>query len=337
VYVVGSDIDGIVCAGFERKGTSGNAYLDMEFNQNFQSKAGCSYIGTAQEWRCLYPVRVINDSQVSFALSGSSFELWVYRWDGANWAQIVYAQGSGSIASGAIKAAINLVPVTAGGWKYVNQQSTEQTTIDAQAFFEACIDFTGIGFGEFCASSVIIKSRSSSSINANVEDTTGVIEFAMCLTALTFPPTPSPVLPTPPTTPIPSRPPTTPIPSRPPTTPLPTLPTPQPTRNPTRSPTLPSPTTTATTTSNPTAVSSPTAFQSTPNPSDDRTITTTAANLITTNGGSGSGSGEGAQNSNDGGNALMIGIIVAVAVLVLIAIGVGVWYYKKKRSNDFYI
>mmetsp|Transcript_75866 Transcript_75866/g.68017 ORF Transcript_75866/g.68017 Transcript_75866/m.68017 type:complete len:507 (-) Transcript_75866:235-1755(-) len=318
VYYVGSDLDLIICAAFERIDVNGASYMDLEFNQNVDTSLNDNNIyptacnkTKGEQWKCRYPDRVDSDIQISFEIANDITKniIVIYQWDTASQQHIAVRTETMTSATdpyyykssdGAFEAAVNRGTIKASSFGYICDDKNPLTAncpniTNIGVFFEACIDFIALGWTQMEFNSITVKARASS--NGAYKDTSGVLyhtikgprniwdnpvnnaECNMTSLPTTAQPTSKP---TAPTTANPSTPPTTANPSTTPTTANPT--TAQPTYGPTTAYPSKTPTTANPTTVNPTTDSPTTGNPTTSSPTYfGQTPGPTTANPTTAN------------------------------------------------------
>lgn len=153
--------------GMERRGNNGTTAFDFEFNQ----------VGTSGGY---VPTRTVGDVLITFEMQGSggsgSASPHVYFWNGTTYVE----QALGGLPSGLVTS-INNTTVAPAPWGYVNSNGNWVLSPDLPRFefAEAQVPLSILPGVNTCggAAFVQVRTRSSSTPNSDLKDTTKIFEY----------------------------------------------------------------------------------------------------------------------------------------------------------------
>jgi Prealbumin-like fold domain len=180
--------------GFERIDSSGDSHVDIEF---FQDEVGldegvpCNDPGNDTTPCEFTGSRTINDLIVSmdYETGGTVGSVTVRRWDGTEYVQVAALIGEG--CNGAIVGPPahpedvlcgfnNGASISGGDWPNFNRHGALITNIPTNGFTEFGVDVTELVGGDPCITTMMGKTRSSSSFTAELKDFAGPTAFPIC-------------------------------------------------------------------------------------------------------------------------------------------------------------
>lgn len=184
--VATADDDLIFYAGLERLNPDGDAYIDIEFlqaktgldeaipcNDPGQDTIPCHFTGTG---------RTVNDMIVSmnFSNGGAIGAIEVRRWNGTEYILEEALVGEGCTGDELLCGFNNAAGIDGGPWLNYNSQNQVITTLEANAFTEFGVNVTDVIEGDPCVTTVMAKTRSSTSFTSELKDFAGPVPFEIC-------------------------------------------------------------------------------------------------------------------------------------------------------------
>ena len=174
-------------AGFERIDESGDSHVDIEFFQDdvgLDEAVPCNGAG-AGAWTTIREFigsRTVDDLIVSmdYETGGTVRSVTVRKWDGTQYVQAGAAVGEGCNAADTICAFNNGAAINGGPWPNFNRHGAPITNIPKNGFTEFGVDVTAVVGGDPCITTMMGKTRSSSSFTAELKDFAGPTAFPIC-------------------------------------------------------------------------------------------------------------------------------------------------------------
>eukprot|EP01083_Nonionella_stella_P026824 73862_1 len=180
VFYVVSALENVICIAFEKL-VEDSLYLTIEFNQ-FTNITCDPYSNT--NWKCLFPQRSTSDFQIVFKTGATLHDsrIEIHEWNATSDAydsktsEIIPSNHTANYYEsndGAIRAAIN-------GDKVINASlfGSINFPIEANLFFESCIDMTYFGYTSFNFNSIMMRTKSDGSDDTfGWKDTSGALSF----------------------------------------------------------------------------------------------------------------------------------------------------------------
>lgn len=198
--VIDSNDDLIIYTGLERLDESGDSHVDFEFLQNSVSivdgalsndaAVPCNDPGPDATPCAFSGVREVGDVIVSmdYVQGGGIGEVTVREWNGSQYVLEGVAGGEGCNGDDTICAFNNGTSIDGGPWPNLDKTGATVTQLLPNAFTELGVNVSDLlGFTP-CISTVMGKTRSSSSFTAELKDFTVPQSFPICDAAISIGP-----------------------------------------------------------------------------------------------------------------------------------------------------
>ena len=194
--VIDDNDDLIIYSGLERLDESGDSHIDFEFLQNSVSIVDdalsndaaipCNDPGPDATPCAFSGIREVGDVIVSmdYVQGGGIGEVTVREWNGSQYVLEGVAGGEGCNGDDTICAFNNGTSIDGGPWPNLDKTGATITSLLPNAFTELGVNVTDLlGFTP-CISTVMGKTRSSSSFTAELKDFTVPESFPICTAAI---------------------------------------------------------------------------------------------------------------------------------------------------------